>query len=317
MLNQKHMKEILLVSDGLPVDYNSTRNALGQTLDALTNGGPVIVNPEKPESVYVPPAATEEIQTKLAVQKNLMHDFTVKADEFLQLSRSDPRSRSRLEELLTLNARVQEAANDTVELFAEHSASKIAALIRWEAAIGLFAGLLAVLLTRQLAQANRALENEITERKRAEADLHTSEERRIEAFRQSDALKSALLSSTSHELRTPLTAIKASVSSLLENPGRMTDAERKEFLEGIHQDVDYLNHLVDNLLDMSRIEAGMLVPRCEWYPLEDLLEGAVRRVGVPLRDRPLDVVLAEDASSVFVDGVEIQQVLVNLLDNAM
>lgn len=161
------------------------------------------------------------------------------------------------------------------------------------------------------------ISEDITERKRAEEELRVSEERRVEAFRQSDALKSALLSSASHELRTPLTAIKTSVSSLLEHAGRMADELRKELLEGINQEIDYLNRLVDNLLDMSRIEAGMLVPRCEWYPLEDLVEGAIRRVGVALRDRPLEIHLPEAVSPVFVDGVEIQQVLVNLLDNAI
>ncbi|TMQ26786.1 MAG: hypothetical protein E6K65_14925 [Nitrospirae bacterium] len=263
MLNQRHMKEILLVSRGLPVDYSSTRNVLRQTLEALTNGGPAVLTLGKGETVQLQPAPTEGIKEKLALQKNLTRDFTVKADEFLRLSVGDPAYSSRLEELLTLNARVQDVASDAVTLFAEHSESKIAAMIRWEATIGLFAGILAILLTRQILQANRTLENEIAERKRAEEELRISEERRAEAFRQSDALKSALLSSASHELRTPLTAIKASVSSLLENAGRMTGGLRKEFLEGINQDIDYLNRLVDNLLDMSRIEAGMLVPRCE------------------------------------------------------
>ena len=317
MLNQRHMKEILLVSRGLPVDYSSTRNVLRQTLEALTNGGPAVLTLGKGETVQLQPAPTEGIKEKLALQKNLTRDFTVKADEFLRLSVGDPAYSSRLEELLTLNARVQDVASDAVTLFAEHSESKIAAMIRWEATIGLFAGILAILLTRQILQANRTLENEIAERKRAEEELRISEERRAEAFRQSDALKSALLSSASHELRTPLTAIKASVSSLLENAGRMTGGLRKEFLEGINQDIDYLNRLVDNLLDMSRIEAGMLVPRCEWYPLEDLVEGAIRRVGVALQDRPLEVRLPEAVYPVFVDGVEIQQVLVNLLDNAI
>jgi two-component system sensor histidine kinase KdpD len=190
-------------------------------------------------------------------------------------------------------------------------------MIRWEAAIGLLVAVLGVLLTRQVIQANRSLENEIVERKRTEHELRISEERRIDAFRQSDALKSALLSSTSHELRTPLTAIKTSVSSLLVNFGTMTVTLRKDFLEEIDQQIDYLNRLVDNLLDMSRIEAGMLVPRCEWYGLDDLVEGAISRVGARLQSRPLHRHVDQDMPSVFVDGVEIQQVLVNLLDNAM
>ena len=317
MLNQRHMKEILLVSRGISSDYIYTRKVLSETLEALSNGGPAVLTLGRDETVQLPPVSTEDVKEKLALQKKLIREFTVEADGFLRLSVGDPAYSSQLEELLTLNARIQDVANDAVKLFAEHSESKIAAMIRWEATIGLFAGILAILLTRQVIQANRALENEIGERKRAEEELRISEERRVEAFRQSDALKSALLSSASHELRTPLTAIKTSASSLLENAVRMTDELRKELLEGINQEIDYLNRLVDNLLDMSRIEAGMLVPRCEWYLLEDLVEGAIRRVGVALRDRPLEVRLPEEVSSVFVDGVEIQQVLVNLLDNAI
>src|SRR5437879_6256983 len=76
MLNQRHMKEILLVSRGLPVHYSSTRNILGQTLEALTNGGPAIVTLGKEETVQLLPAPAKDIKEKLAVQKNLIRDFT-------------------------------------------------------------------------------------------------------------------------------------------------------------------------------------------------------------------------------------------------
>ena len=133
---------------------------------------------------------------------------------------------------------------------------------------------------------------------------------------ENDALKTALLSSVSHELRTPLTAIKAMVSSLRGPQGTMKREVRAEFLEGIDQDIDFLNRLVDNLLDMSKIEAGTPEPRREWHLLEDLVEGALRREGKALQSRPLEVELPEDLPSVYVNGVEVQQVLINLLDNA-
>ena len=317
MLNQSHVKELLLTAHGLPADYAYTRRVLNETLEALTDGGLAVVTLGRDDRIQLPAAPTEAIRAKLAEQKALIRDFTVKADEFLQLPISSPAYSPQLARLLDLNVRLQETANEAVKLFAEYSELKIATMIKWEAAIGLLVMGLGILLTRQVIQANRSLEGEIAERKRAEGELRLSEARRIEAFRQSDSLKSALLSSVSHELRTPLTAIKTTVSSLLENFGTMAVGLRKEFLEGIDQEIDYLNRLVDNLLDMSRLEAGMLTPRCEWFLLEDLVEGAVRRVGPTLQARPLHCHLSEESASVFVDGVEIQQVLVNLLDNAI
>jgi two-component system sensor histidine kinase KdpD len=317
MLNQRHMKEVLLVAQGASAEYLYTRKVLNGTLEALINGGPAVVTLGKDETVQVPPAPTEPIKERLGVQAKLIHAFTLQADEFLHLPAADPAYSLKREDLLALNAGLQDVADEAVKLYAEQSEAKIVKMIRWETAIGFLVGVLGILLTGQIIQASRELEREIADRKQAEKELRISEAGRVEAFRQSDALKTALLSSVSHELRTPLTAMKTSVSSLLDHAHSMTGEMRDEFLEAINQEIDYLNRLVDNLLDMSRIEGGALVPRCEGHPLEDLVEGGLRRVKVPLRARPLEILLAEDLPAVFVDGVEVQQVFVNLLDNAI
>jgi two-component system, OmpR family, sensor histidine kinase KdpD len=90
---------------------------------------------------------------------------------------------------------------------------------------------------------------------------------------------------------------------------------RRELLTSINQEIDYLTRLVQNLLDMSRIEAGSLKPNREWLPFEDLVEGALRRAAPVIKDRPVEIKMVE-LPPVYVDAVEIQQVLVNLLDNA-
>lgn len=317
MLNQRHMREILLVAQGLQVDYHATRKAFNDTLQALSEGGPAVVSLGADQTVTLPPPPTEALRQRFAEQKRFMAEFTTKADRFLLLRRDDPASPAKLKELLALNARLHEAANDAVAMLGKHSEAKIVTMIKWETIVGVLVTLLGILLTRQITVAHRKLENEIAERKRAEQELRESEAQRIAALQQSDALKSALLSSVSHELRTPLTTIKASVSSLFDDPGRMPAEMRAEFLAGINQEIDYLDRLVNNLLDMSRIEAGTLVPRREWHPLEELLEGAIRRVGPMLQERPLDLKLPDSMPPVYVDGVEIQQVLMNLLDNAV
>jgi len=151
----------------------------------------------------------------------------------------------------------------------------------------------------------------------AETELRKSEQRTVEALQESDRLKSALLASVSHELRTPLTSIKVMISGLEENPTGRNMNLRKEFIEAIHKEIDYLNCLVGNLLDMSRIEAGVFVPQRDWHLLEDLVDMAIRRLGKLLARRSIDIQLPEDLPAIYVDGVEIQQVLVNLFDNAV
>jgi len=183
-----------------------------------------------------------------------------------------------------------------------------------------------VLWVRETARAIKGQEEEtvvlivcedITERKHTENRLRESEIKRIETLHQSDELKSALLSSVSHELRTPLTAMKGSVSSIIGKAPSNMDQEQQAFLKGIDTEIDYMSQLVNNLLDMSQIEAGTLIPHKEWHLLEDLVEGALRRTEQTLDTRDIDIHIPENVPPVFVDAVQMQQVLINLLDNAV
>jgi signal transduction histidine kinase len=494
MLSQQHMKEILLLTQGVFAEYLVTRNILNQTLDALMLGGQAIISLDNGETVTLPPPPTPDILQALSEQKALMDEFTQKADVFLTFDADHPEYSAELDELLALNARLNDVANKAVRLFSRHSKKKISDMIIWESLIGLLAGIFGILMARQVRLANRELEHEIQERsrietalrhrieieklvtnlstefinlntthldleinralatigtfgdmdrsyvfvfeddettlnnthewcrpgvepqqahlqgirlaewpwfqeqlrfrpfiqissvdnlppeaalekrefqrqhiksllnvpmvwqgtlfgflgfdsvqkeknwsdedigllhmageifvngferKRVEENLRKSEAEKVEAFRQSDALKTALLSLVSHELRTPLTAIKASVAGLNGLSAEGNPSIQKEFLIGINQEIDYLNGLIENLLDMSRVEAGALGIHREWHLLEDLLEGAIRRVEKTLKSRSLQVKLDDTISSIFVDGVAIQQVLINLLDNAI
>jgi two-component system, OmpR family, sensor histidine kinase KdpD len=103
-------------------------------------------------------------------------------------------------------------------------------------------------------------------------------EAQAQVLRESDHLKSVLLSSVSHELRTPLFTIKAASSSLRGNGVVWDSRERHELIEAIDDEADHLNMLVGNLLDMSRIESGVLKPKREWNILSEIAGSVAARM---------------------------------------
>ena len=135
----------------------------------------------------------------------------------------------------------------------------------------------------------------------------------LQALKETDRLRSALLQSVSHDLRTPLTAITASASALRES---VPEHERDALLAGIEHEARRLVRLVDNMLDLSRIEAGALHPRRTLMPVDELLYAAVDDAAAALDGQFVDVDGAADLPPVNVDETMIRQVLVNLLENA-
>jgi len=147
------------------------------------------------------------------------------------------------------------------------------------------------------------------------ADRAQKEEVEVEAER----LRTSLLSSLSHDMRTPLGAITGAASSLLEDPGKGTIAEpaRRELLQSILDEANRMNRLIGNLLDMIRVESGALKVQKEWQPLEEPVGVALIRLQDRLREHPVEVHLPPDLPLVPMDGVLIEQVFVNLLENAV
>jgi two-component system sensor histidine kinase KdpD len=132
---------------------------------------------------------------------------------------------------------------------------------------------------------------------------------------ETERLRSSLLSSVSHDLRTPLAVITGAASALLGEPA-LPDSARREMAESIAEESARLNRLVGNLLDMTRLEANALDVKRDWHSLEEVIGAAVRRLG-PIGDRTLRVQVAPGLPLVQLDDVLIEQVLFNLLDNAV
>ncbi len=137
---------------------------------------------------------------------------------------------------------------------------------------------------------------------------------RARVLEESDHLKSSLLSSVSHELRTPLATIKASVTSLRSGEVEWDNEARADLLEAIEEETDHLNQLVGNLLNMSRIEAGVLQPERRWNVLAEIAASAAHRQRVA--QHTLELNFPEDLPLVAVDWVQMEQVFTNLLSNS-
>lgn len=145
----------------------------------------------------------------------------------------------------------------------------------------------------------------------------TKEETRAASLARADAAKDAVISSISHDLRTPLAVIRTAVGSLLQDGGLGTRDTHRELVAIIDDEAERLNRLVGALLDMSRIEAGELRPRQVVYPLDELVHAAIRQVSPAGHARRFTVELDDELPPVYVDPVQIEQVLVNILDNAL
>jgi two-component system sensor histidine kinase KdpD len=145
-------------------------------------------------------------------------------------------------------------------------------------------------------------------------DRLASEARAAEIARQSDALKSALLQSVSHDLRTPLATIRAAAGSLKPDSG-LSREERQDSADAIDREVAYLDRLVTNLLDLSRIEAGPLRADIEVFELDDLFSAILERIGPRLAGRPLEVDLR--TPPVRVDPVFLGEAVTNAIENAL
>jgi two-component system sensor histidine kinase KdpD len=133
---------------------------------------------------------------------------------------------------------------------------------------------------------------------------------------QSEKLRTALFNSISHELRTPLAFIQGAVTSLLDDRTSYSREDSQAFLQTIKEGTLRMNRLVENLLDMARLESGALRLKWEWCDIEELVGVALRRLRDSLKDRPLKIQIEQGLPLVKADLTLIEQVLVNILDNA-
>ena len=143
-----------------------------------------------------------------------------------------------------------------------------------------------------------------------------------EALKRSEGFKSALLDAVTHDLRTPLTSIKASTTLLIEDrqtPQRgepLSPVEQDALLAVISHESDRLDHFVESIVDLARIDAGEMELRRNWGPVDEMIEAAVARSEPLLRAHELNILVGPDLPVIRVDARAVAEVIFTLLDNA-
>ncbi len=138
----------------------------------------------------------------------------------------------------------------------------------------------------------------------------------VQVLRETEKLQTALLNSISHDLRTPLVSITGALSSLRDDNALLDRAAQRALLDNAIEEAERLNRLVGNFLELSKMEAGALHPAYQVTDVQDLVGVALNQTSLRLQAREVDIHIDPNLPMVPMDFVLINQVLVNLLENA-
>jgi two-component system, OmpR family, sensor histidine kinase KdpD len=133
---------------------------------------------------------------------------------------------------------------------------------------------------------------------------------------EADRLRSALLTSISHDLKTPLAAVLGAAGTLRHLSSALSDGEKADLLATIVDEAERLNRFIANLLDMTKLESGAIVPNAAPHDIGEIVGSALRRASKILAHHHVELELAADLPMLDLDAVLFEQVLFNLLDNA-
>ncbi|WP_407148138.1 DUF4118 domain-containing protein [Bradyrhizobium sp. ORS 86] len=139
---------------------------------------------------------------------------------------------------------------------------------------------------------------------------------RVKRTIESDRLRGALLTSISHDLKTPLASVLGAASTLRDLGGNLTDAQKQDLLATVIDESERLNRFIANLLDMTKLESGAIVPNTSLHDVGEIIGSALRRATKILMHHKVSLELAADLPMLELDAVLFEQVLFNLLDNA-
>jgi two-component system, OmpR family, sensor histidine kinase KdpD len=139
---------------------------------------------------------------------------------------------------------------------------------------------------------------------------------RVKRTVESERLRSALLTSISHDLKTPLASVLGAASTMRDLAGGLSDQQKQDLLATVIDESERLNRFIANLLDMTKLEAGAVVPNATPHDIGEIIGSALRRAGKILEGHRVQLDLAADLPMLQLDAVLFEQALFNLLDNA-
>jgi K+-sensing histidine kinase KdpD len=149
---------------------------------------------------------------------------------------------------------------------------------------------------------------------RGEFERAAAQAEEADALRKSEQLKTALLDAVTHDLRTPLTSIKAAISTI--RAEAVTPEVQRELFEVIEQESDRLNHFIQGMMDLAKLEAGEITLASRNVAAEEMVEDALLRAEPLLDGHPVEVAIDGDLPAPRVDPRLISQVIFTLLENA-
>lgn len=132
-----------------------------------------------------------------------------------------------------------------------------------------------------------------------------------------ERLRNVMLSSMSHDFRTPLASITGAVTTLIDSTGRLDEPTRMDLMHSIREDAEFLERQIRNMLDLTKLEAGNLKAHRELHPMDEVVGGAMTRAEKMLEGRRVDIDVSPLLPMVAVDALLIEQLLVNLIENAV
>jgi len=139
---------------------------------------------------------------------------------------------------------------------------------------------------------------------------------RVKRTVESERLRSALLTSISHDLKTPLASVLGAASTMRDLGSNLSDAEKRDLLATVIDESERLNRFIANLLDMTKLESGAIVPNTALHDVGEIVGSALRRASKILARHKVSLELAADLPMLQLDAVLFEQVLFNLFDNA-